>query len=220
MNEFDEFNDIETSLDNLDDRLGETSALTGAFSQDLANLKSALAGTSQDVSALSGGLSRGLRKAFDGLAFEGLKLSDALNVVAQSAINATYRAAVDPVADQLGGVLAQGLTSAVGAILPFAKGGVFSQGHVIPFANGGVVSGPVTFPMQNGTGLMGEAGPEAILPLSRGADGRLGVSSSRQSQPVSVVMNITTPDAQSFRQSQSQISANLARALAAGQRNT
>lgn len=57
----------------------------------------------------------------------------------------------------------------------FANGGVFSGGRVQAFANGGVVSGATAFGMRGGMGIMGEAGPEAILPLSRGADGKLGV---------------------------------------------
>jgi hypothetical protein len=59
-----------------------------------------------------------------------------------------------------------------------ADGGVMSRGTVVPFANGGVVGGPTYFPMTGGrTGLMGEAGPEAIMPLKRGRDGKLGVAS-------------------------------------------
>ena len=46
---------------------------------------------------------------------------------------------------------------------------------VRPFAKGGVVDGPTMFPMKGATGLMGEAGPEAIIPLKRGRDGSLGV---------------------------------------------
>lgn len=58
----------------------------------------------------------------------------------------------------------------------FAKGGAFSGGRVLPFANGGVVSSPTLFPLQGSqTGLMGEAGPEGILPLKRGRNGKLGV---------------------------------------------
>jgi phage-related minor tail protein len=45
----------------------------------------------------------------------------------------------------------------------------------MPFASGGVISSPTMFPMRGGMGLMGEAGPEAIMPLRRGPDGRLGV---------------------------------------------
>lgn len=57
-----------------------------------------------------------------------------------------------------------------------AKGHAFSGGNVTPFAKGGVVSGPTMFPFSKGTGLMGEAGPEAIMPLMRGPNGKLGVS--------------------------------------------
>jgi phage-related minor tail protein len=47
-----------------------------------------------------------------------------------------------------------------------------------PFARGGIVNGPTLFPFAKGIGLMGEAGPEAIMPLRRGRDGNLGVMSS------------------------------------------
>jgi phage-related minor tail protein len=88
----------------------------------------------------------------------------------------------------------------------------------MPFARGGVVAGPVTFPMRGGTGLMGEAGPEAILPLSRGADGRLGVRSAG-GRAVNVTINVSTPDAGSFDRSRSQIAARMARVLSRGERN-
>jgi hypothetical protein len=62
------------------------------------------------------------------------------------------------------------------SFLGFKDGGAFSGGNVIPFANGGVVSSATMFPMAgNQTGVMGEAGPEAIMPLKRGANGKLGV---------------------------------------------
>jgi len=70
-----------------------------------------------------------------------------------------------------------------------ANGNAFSGGNVIPFANGGVVGGPTTFPMSGGrTGLMGEAGPEAIMPLKRGRDGKLGVAAENGGN-VTVVQN-------------------------------
>jgi lambda family phage tail tape measure protein len=103
--------------------------------------------------------------------------------------------------------------------MPFEKGGAFSQGRVVPFANGGIVSSPVQFAMRGGRGMMGEAGPEAIMPLTRGSDGRLGVQAGGGGRPISVVMNISTPDAQSFQRSQGQVAAQVSRALARGQRN-
>jgi phage-related minor tail protein len=67
---------------------------------------------------------------------------------------------------------------------------------------------------------MGEAGPEAVMPLTRGPDGKLGIrSQGGGSAPITVVMNISTPDAQSFRKSQSQVAAEMNRALSRGQRN-
>ena len=63
------------------------------------------------------------------------------------------------------------------ALFGNANGNAFAGGNVIPFATGGVVNRPTTFPMAGSrTGLMGEAGPEAIMPLKRGSDGRLGVT--------------------------------------------
>lgn len=89
---------------------------------------------------------------------------------------------------------------------------------VIPFAKGGVVSMPTRFPLSGGAGLMGEAGPEAIMPLKRGSDGRLGVAASA-GRPMHVTVNISTPDAQSFVRSEGQVAAVLTRAVGRGARN-
>jgi hypothetical protein len=102
------------------------------------------------------------------------------------------------------------------AASPFARGGVFSRGMVMPFAKGGVVGAPAYFPL--GRGLMGEKGAEAVMPLARGPDGRLGVQAGGGARPASITVNISTPDAESFRRSEAQVSAALARAVARGQR--
>jgi lambda family phage tail tape measure protein len=84
----------------------------------------------------------------------------------------------------------------------FANGGVFQGGQVTAFANGGVVGGPTLFPMANGIGLMGEAGPEAIMPLKRGRDGKLGVAAEGGSGQVvnNYTYNISAVDAKSVAQ--------------------
>jgi len=71
-------------------------------------------------------------------------------------------------------------TSFIGNLFKNANGNAFVDGKVQKYAYGGVVNRPTLFPMANGgVGLMGEAGyPEAILPLKRGSNGKLGVQST------------------------------------------
>lgn len=66
--------------------------------------------------------------------------------------------------------------SPLGGFGIFGNGGVFGQYGLTAFANGGIVNSPTVFPFANGVGLMGEAGPEAIMPLRRDSAGRLGVA--------------------------------------------
>lgn len=203
----------------LEERMGASAAMVAAFDGELARMRASVTLTGREVQTLSSGIGGGLRRAFDGLMFDGMRLSDALKGVAKTIADTIYGIAMKPVTNAAGGALAQGLAGVMGAFMPFAKGGAFAQGKVMPFANGGVVSGPTQFPMRNGRGLMGEAGPEAIMPLARGPDGRLGVQAGGGGRPVTVVMNVTTPDVQGFQRSQSQIAAQVSRALARGQRN-
>ncbi len=215
----DDLDAFEGQVDALEVSLGQATAMVAGFDGELRRMQQALDATGQDVASLEKGISRGLRKAFDGLVFDGMKLSDALERLAQSMIDAAYRGALKPVTDQIGQVVSSSIGGWMGDLLPFADGGAFTQGRVMPFANGGVVSGPVSFPMRGGRGLMGEAGPEAILPLSRGIDGKLGVRSKGGGGPVQVVMNISTPDVEGFRRSQGQIATQMSRALGRAQRN-
>ena len=212
------FEDLEARADGLNETLGQTSTLVTGFDAELQRMKASLQATGRDVAILERSLSRGLKSAFDGLIFDGISLSEALNTVANSMINATYNAAIKPVTNQLGGILATGVSGLVDNILPFADGAPFSQGRVMPFATGGIVSGATPFGMRGGMGIMGEAGPEAIMPLARGPDGKLGVRGAGGGGNT-IVMNISTPDVQGFQRSQGQIAAQMTRALSRGQRN-
>jgi len=218
MNGLDQIDALDSEVSALERTLGDATAMTAAFDNQLRDIQGTLGETTRDLGNLERGFSGGLRRAFDGLVFDGLKLSDALGVVAKAMVDTAYSAAINPVMTHFGGLLANGVNSAVSSLMPYENGAPFSQGRVMPFARGGVLDGPTTFPMRGGTGLMGEAGPEAIMPLSRGADGRLGAR-AQGSNTVNVTMNISTPDVQGFQRSQGQIATQMARALGRGQRN-
>ncbi|MAC81254.1 MAG: phage tail protein [Rhodobacteraceae bacterium] len=218
MTDLDGFDALDDRAEALGDSLGNAAGMAAGFDSELRRINEAFRATGAGIAGLERGLSKGLRRAFDGVVFDGMKLSDALNTVAQSMVNTTYSAAMKPVTDHFGGLIANGVGGLVNAALPFAKGGAFAGGRVTPFASGGVVSSPMGFAMRGGMGLMGEAGPEAIMPLARGPDGKLGVRGGGGGA-VNVVMNIQTPDAQSFQRSQGQIAAQMSRALSRGNRN-
>jgi lambda family phage tail tape measure protein len=82
----------------------------------------------------------------------------------------------------------------------FAKGGAFDQSGLVPFAQGGIVNRPTIFPFASGTGLMGEAGPEAILPLARTSGGDLGVKAEGGGGGTNNVYNIMAMDSRSIEE--------------------
>ncbi|SCY58416.1 phage tail tape measure protein, lambda family [Paracoccus tibetensis] len=202
-------------IERLDDDLAQSARMAAAFEGELSRLRQSMAYTSREVGSLTSGLESGLRRAFDGLIFDGGKLSDALRGVGRALVDSVYGIAMRPIE----GALASGLAGMVtGAMTPFAAGGAFQQGRVT--AVGGDVVGQATgFPMRGGIGLLGEAGAEAIMPLRRGADGRLGVAAAGGGRAVNVTFNISTPDVAGFQRSQSQIAAQMSRLMAQGERN-
>ncbi len=208
---------LELQSEALGDSLGDAAGMAANFEAEMRRVRDAFEATGKDVETLERGLSRGLRRSFEQVVFDGDSLSSALDGLAQSLMRTTYNAAIRPVTDHVGGLVSKGVGDLISGLLPFADGAAFSQGQVMPFARGGVVSSATSFPMRGGIGLMGEAGPEAILPLSRAADGSLGVRS--QGGGASVVVNVTTPDVQGFARSRGQIAAQLSRALSRGNRN-
>ena len=107
--------------------------------------------------------------------------SDAVSQIAQSLATRLINLAFKPIETALlsafsGGGAGGGGGGFLANLFGFARGGVFDRaGEVHAFARGGVVDRPTLFPMARGVGLMGEAGPEAVMPLRRGRGGRLGV---------------------------------------------
>ncbi len=165
-----------------------------------------------------------LSSALKSASVDGKSLEDVLkslgNRITDIALSAGMRPLenlVNSAAGSLTSSLTGSLSGGLSSLLGFAKGGV--PGAIQPFAAGGIVSAPTYFPMGDGVGLMGEAGSEAILPLKRGPDGRLGVAAGAGgAASQTIVFNVSTPDAGSFRKSEAQVSAMLTRATARGRR--
>jgi phage-related minor tail protein len=156
-----------------------------------------------------------LATAFEGLTLRGKSFGEVLRSLSLSLSRMAFRAAFRPLEQGFGSLFSALLAGGLG----FSRGGVVRDSLPVPFASGGVIASPIAFPLSGGrTGLAGERGAEAILPLARGSDGKLGVRA--QANPtIAITLNVATADAESFRRSEAQIAAMLSRAVALGQRN-
>lgn len=158
-----------------------------------------------EADRLTRGFGRALGAALEGGVVKGRSLTDVLRGLGSRLSQLALQSALKPVENTLGSLFSNLTQNLFAGVTPFAKGGVLASPAVLP--NGGA-----------GLALAGEAGPEAVLPLARGADGRLGVASSGGARPAPITINIATPDVDSFRRAEGQLTATLARAVARGQR--
>lgn len=187
----------------------EITADTSAFRREIG-----------EADKLARGFGASMSRAFATAVVKGQDLGTTIQSLGQQLSAMALRAAFRPVAD--------GLVSGVQDMMMGFRGlgtGVTAEAGplsgVTPMARGGVVASPTYFPMPGGgTGLMGESGAEAVMPLARTADGRLGVAAGgagAAGRP-SVVVHVTATDAGSFRRSEAEVTAMLARAVARGRR--
>jgi len=185
--------------------------VTVRIDADISSFQNAL----ENLEKLSDRFGSQLTGALKSAAVSGRDLDDILRRVGLNLAGLALEQGLKPL-QGLAGSLFSGILGGLSGIVPFARGGV--PGHAVPFAAGGVVSSPSYFPMGKNLGLMGEAGPEAIMPLQRGSDGRLGVAAAGGGGTVNVVFNVTATDAASFRKSEAQVTGMLARAVSRGSR--
>ena len=167
-------------------------------------------GTLDGIGVSADKVARSLSGAFAGAIVSGQSFEKTLQKVALGLSKLVLNSALQPVT--------KGLTSLAGAL--FSGGASGEQAvAVTPFAEGGIVSRPTFFGAGGGVGLMGERGAEAILPLARGPDGRLGLATrGGEGRAPQIHVRIAAADPESFRHSQVQIAGALARAVARGQR--
>ncbi|MCO5092553.1 phage tail tape measure protein [Bosea sp. (in: a-proteobacteria)] len=173
----------------------------------------------QSLSRSSESFGKSIVGAFSRGIVEGKRFEDVLRSVGRSMTDSLLKTALKPLQSGLSSLLGSGIQSLSGLFGGLSLGGAGASLPVAPFAEGGIVASPSYFPTGRGLGLMAERGAEAIMPLARGPDGRLGVrAGGGQARPLSVVVQVSTPDAESFRRSEAQVSAAIARAVARGGR--
>lgn len=187
----------------------EITADTSAFRREIA-----------DADRLARGFGTSMSRAFASAVTRGQDLGSVLATLAQQLSAMALRAAIRPVTDGLFGAVSDMMMGFRGLGAGVAGEAGLLSGTGPAFARGGVIAAPAYFPMPDGRrGLMGESGPEAVLPLARTADGRLGVAAGGAGRAgPAVVMNVTAVDAGSFRRSEAEVTAMLARAVARGRR--
>ena len=189
-------------------------------SEELAGRMDGLRTRTRDLTAGSNAFARAITAAFAQGASGAKSFDSVLKSLALRLSGLSLNLALKPLAGALTGGLTNlfgGGTNALG-IAGNNDGAADAGPAVQPFAKGGVIARPSFFPLGSGRlGLAGEAGPEAIMPLARGPDGRLGVVASGTGGG-NVTVNIATPDAESFRRSEIYLTGLIARAVARGQR--
>lgn len=164
-----------------------------------------------EAEKLSRGFGSAFSRAIEQALVRGKSFSDVIRTLGLRLSSMALNAAFKPVE--------QGFSSIFQNLFSGASGGGSMLSNVVPFAKGGVVATPSYFPLGNALGVAGERGAEAILPLARGSDGRLGVRAETSRAPMAVNVNISAQDAASFRRSEAYLSGMIARAVARGERN-
>ncbi len=169
-----------------------------------------------EAQRLAEGFGGALSAAFQGAVIKGNKLDGVFKTLitrlSKLALDAAFKPLEKGLSDGFAGLLG-GLGKGLGA----GFGGGMPK--VTPFAKGGVFNTPQMFAGGGGLGVLGEAGPEAVLPLSRDGAGRLGVRTQGGGRASNVTVNVTARDADSFRRAESDVAAAVSRAVARGQRN-
>jgi phage-related minor tail protein len=170
----------------------------------------------RDLTTNANAFARAMNTAFTQSIVSAKSFDDVLKSLALRLSDLTVSAALKPVTNALG----SGITNLFGSLGTGTSDTdlMKAMNSAQPFASGGVIAAPSYFPLApGGLGLAGEAGPEAIMPLTRGPDGSLGVAASGAAAG-NVTVNIATPDTDSFRRSETYLTGLIARAVARGQR--
>lgn len=189
--------DAETLRDNARNQLASGGAGANALTKFDDNASKTIKNLENSINGVTASYENGIDASadfFTSIANGSKKASDSIEDLAKTLQNKLIKQGFLKI---LGGLFG-GPGSFGGDVLSTifsANGNAFDNGNLIPFARGGVTNGPVSFPLAgNNIGVAGEAGKEAILPLSRNRNGNLGVEvsggDSSSTNQINIVNNI------------------------------
>ena len=148
---------MQEQLQALEAQVGSSVSMVAAFDGELSRMRETMVFTGREVNTLSSGISGGLRKAFDGLVFDGMKLSDALKTVANTIVDTIYSIAIKPVTGALGGFIAQGLAGMMGGdVRAESEPGQGSVFHASVLAARAAAAEPAEFLQRDAPALVGK----------------------------------------------------------------
>lgn len=156
--------------------------------------------STSNVGNLSKELGRQFSSLFENAVLDSGDFGDALDGLGKDLERLALQSVTNPFFKGIQSLLEEGVSDFIPGLFANAKGGVYSGSGISAYSNR-VVSAPTVFPFAKGIGLMGEAGPEAIMPLRRTADGALGIKASGAGSNV-VVNIIGAPSQPTVKQSQ------------------
>jgi len=199
--------------------MADDSADTGdTGSEQLSGSMDGVRTRTRDLTTGSNAFARAITSAFAQGASGAKSFDSVLKSLALRLSSLSVSAALKPLTGSVTGGLTNLFGGGSASGISGGTGAEDAGASVQPFAKGGVIASPNFFPLGQGRlGLAGEAGPEAIMPLARGPDGRLGVAAAGAGGG-NVTINIATPDADSFRRSETYLTGLIARAVTRGQR--
>jgi hypothetical protein len=186
----------------LDAQIEASGKLSDNWVKGFKDISKAWGDTAKNMQDVGKECANALQKGFSDIFFDGLQgkfktLSDYIS----SFLSSVERAVSDMISKQL----VSNLMSSMGSwFSASAKGNVFATSGLSGYSNT-IVSQPTFFPFARGVGLMGEAGPEAVMPLTRTKDGNLGVRTDTvegaQAPEMKVIINNNTDSKVTAKQS-------------------
>jgi hypothetical protein len=202
--------DIQKNWDLLSENAASTGKIIGdSMTGPMFEFTKEMEEASKRVDTIAKGIGSSFSRAFDDALLEGKNFKDVMIGLLKDIQKQIFQTLIS---QRIGDAISSGISSMFApssstatktvSVKSSRYGNVFSGGDIVPFATGGIIGGPMMFPMAGGkAGLAGEAGKEAILPLTRTPGGDLGVKTTGANR---TIVNVYAPPGSDVKQDSQQ----------------